>query len=245
MKLTTLSCPRRAVPFSTRLVVLFGGTLDLGWFFIVLGLFFWTEGLKADYSSLFIFRGKLEAASGVVTSVEKSGWTINSTEGPSGDPIYAYHYKFRFGGTDYEGDSYSTESLRAGVAKTVEFPAGRPNLSRICGMDRAPCPGPLGALVFIFVAVGFGMVLPGILKGSRNIRLLAYGELVQRRLISFYEPQNPSRSVRLDSLPGKQGLTKNGEFLKYSFRSVVRAVIWPMVAFAFVVGRFWLKLPWI
>ncbi|EEF62120.1 DUF3592 domain-containing protein [Pedosphaera parvula] len=181
------SSPPRSVPLSTRLVVLFGGTFStFGWFFFGFGMFFvWAMGVKGDYTSAFVMRGKLETASAEVTQVDSTSYTEGGGRHSRGVPIYAYHYKFETGGTGFEGISYRTGRIgkKPGGHMTVEFPAGRPDRSRIQGMRRAVF-GPSVAMVFLFPMVGLGVVLPGLWRGLKNIRLLANGEMAEGRLVS-------------------------------------------------------------
>src|ERR1041385_642528 len=165
----------RAVPLSTRLVVLFGGVLaPFGWFFFGFGMVFvWIFAGNADWSSLISFHGQLETATGKLTSSEQTHFTEGGSKHSRGTPVYAYHYKFNFGGADYEGVSYRTGGgSREGASVTVEFPAGDPACSRIRGMRRAPF-GLVVAFVFLFPAVGLAVVLPGLWSGWKSVRLLA------------------------------------------------------------------------
>ncbi|MEI6196478.1 MAG: hypothetical protein WCS42_19330 [Verrucomicrobiota bacterium] len=189
-----ISNPPRKVPLSTRLVVLFGGMFArLGWMFGGFGMVFvFVFAGNADYSSLLSFRAKMENASGVVTRIEKTsasegGRTIitkTTTTKEEGIPVFAYHYKFSVGGKDYEGLSYFTGTREpSGATVIVEFPPGKPEGSRIRGMRRKLFG--LGAVfVFLFPAIGFGVILVSLMRGWKNIRLLVDGETALGRLIS-------------------------------------------------------------
>ena len=186
-----VSRPPRAVPLSTRLVVLFGGTFSrFGWFFFGFGMFFvWIFGAKGDYTSAFVMRGNLETASGVVTRVENTRFTEGGGRHSKGTPVYAYRYKFAADDREYTATSYRTgKSASEGAQMTVEFPAGKPGSSRIRGMRRAVF-GPSVAMVFLFPIVGLTLVLPGLWQGWKNIRLLTNGETAQGTLVGK-EPTN-------------------------------------------------------
>src|SRR6202158_2777437 len=103
-----VSRPPRTLPWSTRLVVLFGGTFSgFGWLFFGFGMIFvWIFAGKGDYTSAFMMRGVLETAPAVVTGVQNTKFSEGGGKHTPGTPIYAYHYKFQSGGTDYEGTSY-------------------------------------------------------------------------------------------------------------------------------------------
>src|SRR5438270_9829906 len=94
--------PPRAIPLSTRLVVLFAGTLSaFGWSFCVLGMVFvWIFASNADYASAFIMRGTLETAPAVVTGLKNTAFSEGGSRYSSGTPIYAYRYKFQRDGID-------------------------------------------------------------------------------------------------------------------------------------------------
>lgn len=276
--------PPRPVPFSTRLVVLFGGAFaSFGWFFFAFGMVFtWVFAGNADWASAFLFRGPRESVTGRVTASEPTSFSEGGDKHRKGTPVFASRYAFQFGGRDYEGVSYRTGGGPAvGGAVTVEFPAGQPACSRIAGMRRAPLG--LGALfVLIFPAVGLGSILPGLWRGRNSIRLLARGVIAQGRLIDkqptnvsinkqpvfkltfefmdasrqsrravvkteqtrrleddaaetlFYDPQQPSRCVLLDGLPGRQGFAANGELQPNGFWPGARAVALPLLAFLVV-----------
>ncbi len=182
---------RRVVPWSTRVVVLFGGGLAaMGWFFFAFGMIFaWIFGARGDYSSAFVMRGKLETTTALVTAVRDTHFSEGGGKHSKGTPIFACDYQFHHAGADHEGTSYR----RGGGAKTgdrvsVEFPAGRPDHSRLRGMRRAPF-GPAVAFVFIFPALGLGFVLPALWRGWKNLGLLTVGEITTGRLINK-EPTN-------------------------------------------------------
>src|SRR5205823_5176432 len=94
-------------PWSTRLVVLFGGMLSgMGWFLFGFGmLFVWIFASRGDYSSAFFMRGPLETAPGVITAVKNTRFSEGGRQS-KGTPIYACTYMFNAGGSDYEGTSY-------------------------------------------------------------------------------------------------------------------------------------------
>jgi len=189
--------PRR-IPLSTRLVVVFGGGLAFfGWFFFAFGMVFvWVFAGNADWSSLIHFRGSLQTATGQVTASEKTGFSEGGDDHHDGTPVFALHYRFNLGGTNYEGVSYRLGSVgRVGDRVSVEFPAGRPGLSRVRGLKRAPM-SLWAAVVLIIPTIGLATVLPGVWRGMRGLRLLAHGELVTGKLI-----RKEPTSVKVNNLP--------------------------------------------
>lgn len=178
-----VSNPPREVPLSTRLVLLFGGPVAvLGWVFTGMGLMFAVVFAgNADLSSWRDFRGPLETAPGLITTSEETHASEGGGKHSRGTPIYERHFKFHAGGRDYEGTSYCTGGgLRDGQAVTVEFPAGRPDVSRIQGMRRALF-GPAVAFVLTFPLIGFALAGGSLWMGRKNISLLIHGELAQAR----------------------------------------------------------------
>ena len=176
----------RSVPLSTRLVILFGGTLSaIGWcLFAFGGMFAWIFAGNADWSSVFSFRGPLETAQATLTDSAQTHFSEGGGRHSRGTPIFAHHYTFYFEDRRYAGTSYSLgRGPRDGAIAAVEFPAGRPALSRIHGMRRAPF-GPGVWFVFIFPAAGLSMIVPRLLTGRKGVRLLVNGEVAEGRLIS-------------------------------------------------------------
>ncbi len=180
--------PPRDVPHLVRWANLFGGfhnqfgwlwlgiTAALGWFFLPF----------ADFEGLYRFRGPLETAEGTVVASREANLSINDT------PVYGQDYRFVGpDGVERKGTSYATgEQLPPGTRVTIEFPAGRPEISRIRGMRRGkfPIEGWVGVLVLgalvVFVGIGLGFLVTGLRRGLRANRLLAAGELALGRLKS-------------------------------------------------------------
>ncbi len=189
--------PRR-IPLSTRLVVVFGGGFAFfGWFFFAFGMVFvWVFAGNADWSSVVYFHGPMQRTPGQVTGSLETGFSQGGGKHRRGTPIYAMEYRFNLHGANYEGTSYQHGGGKsAGDAVSVEFPVGRPEVSRIVGTRRAPF-SMAAAFVFIFPAIGLATVLPGIWRGMRGLRLLAHGEPVRGRLV-----RKEPTSVKLNKLP--------------------------------------------
>lgn len=188
----------RSIPLSTRLVVVLGGGMSFfGWFFFAFGMIFvWVFAGNADWSSVFYFHGPMQRTPGQVTGSRETGFSEGGGKHRRGTPIYELKYHFHLNGVNYEGTSYKRGSDKtAGDAVSVEFPVGRPEWSRIVGARRAPF-GLAAAFVFIFPAIGLGMVLPGIWRGLRGLRLLAHGELATGKLI-----RKTPTNVKVNDLP--------------------------------------------
>ena len=197
----SMDSPRRGVPWSTRLTVRWGGgRQQFGWCFFAIGMVFaWVFAPEADVSSLLHFRGELVQAEGRVTSSQKTGYSVGGSSSrstgrmrSSGRPVMAHDYRFTVGGTNYEGVSYVTGGgPMEGRTVRVEFPAGRPGISRIQGMRRAAL-GPWMLLVLILPAVGLGVAVSGFLWSQRALSLLGRGAVAVGRLV---DQQRTNRTV--------------------------------------------------
>ncbi|MCD4824453.1 MAG: DUF3592 domain-containing protein [Phycisphaerae bacterium] len=177
MNILDLASPPRDVPLLVRGNVLFGGYLSLfGWVFFGFGMFFvWAFVGNVDYSVVH-FQGQLATAEGTVTHCEESSFSKDNSNTSENTPIYANHYTF----TDSDGRersdvSYASgEQLEPGKSVTLEFPQGKPELSRIKGMRRSPM-SLWNMIVLIFPLVGLVFIVIGLRKGRKAVHLLTYG----------------------------------------------------------------------
>lgn len=125
--------------------------------------------LDFDYAAYTTFRGELRTARGVVVAVKPAdryepGVMRVGTKHARRDEttqIIAVHYAFVDPGqVERQGASYLPASkLKAGATVTIEYPVGRPEVSRIRGYRTAmydSVPFPLGILA------GAGAVLLGV-----------------------------------------------------------------------------------
>ncbi len=175
----SFSLPPRDVPGTVRLRVLFGGILNqMGWFFFGFGmLFVWLFLPNADLTSFYHFRGSLDHTQGTITASQNTHFSEGGSKHHSGTPIYRHDYTFTIAGNLYDGVSYSTaSSLQPGMHVTIEYPQGKPSISRIHGMRRAPV-DPFVLFVLIFPLIGAGFVIPGLIQGRKANRLLANGKV--------------------------------------------------------------------
>jgi hypothetical protein len=172
--------PPRPVPLSVRLRLLFGGMANqLGWLFFGFGMiFFWIFACETDIAALWQFRGELQTAPGIVTQCDESGFEVNDAR------VYTHRYQFEHGGHSYQGVSYARgRNQSEGSQVTVEFPADRPQRSRIEGMDTAIMP--VWALaIALFPIVGMAVLGYGFHRGLVAARLLRHGNLASGRLVS-------------------------------------------------------------
>jgi hypothetical protein len=144
----------------------------LGWFLLVaaaLILLFYAANF--DFAAYTLFRGELRSARGAVTLVRPTGWYEPGTRRvrrDAGTEIVEVAYSFvDSSGTTRSGVSYRPNvRLTAESQVTVEYPAGRPEVSRIRGYRTAmydSMPWALGLMG------GAGAVLLGVgLFGGRG-----------------------------------------------------------------------------
>lgn len=186
-----LQDPPRQIPLLLAIQLLFSGVLcTLGWVFLGFGMIFvWIFAANTDPFAFFVFHGHLETARGVVTSVEETDFSEGGSEHTPGTPIYRLCYRFSYQGHDFEGASYRLRAPRKSIHDvTIEFPAGRPNRSRIRGM-RSAVFGPFALIAAIFPAIGLLFVVFTLRRGFKRIQFLKHGELASGELVAK-EPTN-------------------------------------------------------
>jgi hypothetical protein len=186
-----LGPPPRHVPLALRLRLSLGGFPQIGFFLLLFSTpFFWLFAANADLSGVLV-RGQLTRTTGTVVRVTDT----HASEGKVA--VQRVEYVFRVAGSgERRGTSYVTGAApRTGESVVVEYPAGRPRLSRIEGMRRSMFgPGALVALVFPLV----GLVLAGfgVRHGMRRVRLLEHGSFALATLKSTAET-----NVRVNKRP--------------------------------------------
>ncbi len=181
-----LTDPPRHIPTAVLIQMLLGGFISLfGWIFFGFGMiFFWAFVLNCDPVAWWDFRGQLDSAPGVVTSVDETRFSEGGSEHSSGTPIYAYQYQFTHANQTFDGISYrlgARAELNSNVS--IEFPQGRPQRSRIKGYRTKPFTS-LVLFVVLFPAIGLIIILARLRTGWKRRYLLKYGELAEGKLIS-------------------------------------------------------------
>jgi|YelNatPaOPRAMG01_1025707.scaffolds.fasta_scaffold00775_15 hypothetical protein len=198
LAMPVLSGRPRKVPLSTRVVVLLDGPFAVwGWLFFACGtVFARLFAGNADLTSWLLFRGQVQTAPGIITASEPTHFSQGGGEHSKGTPIVAHHYRFAVSGTNYQGVSFCTGGgLRKGQSVVVEFIPDKPELSRIRGMRRQPF-GPAAGAVVLFPVTGLALVAMGLVRGHRQVQLLAQGEPALGRLVDK-QPTN----VRVNNKP--------------------------------------------
>ncbi len=175
------------MPLSVRFVLMFGGVLGaIGWCVVAAGLVF-TLVFARIAAPLFDdpFAGPLDRTTGKVTGVERTGLRVNNVH------VLAVRFDADVAGHAVSGVSYTRDRPPAvgdEVAVEVARTPGVP--PRIAGMSTHMAPAGLRLLVLIPIAGGV-LVLIGVLRGLRKVRLLVYGELARGELVE----RRPTRTV--------------------------------------------------
>jgi Protein of unknown function (DUF3592) len=191
LRSSCLAEPPRRVPLLVRLQLLFGGAINqFGWVFFGFGMvFFWLFVCRADLTSWYRFRGRLETVQGRVTESSDTGASEGGSKHHRGTPIYRNKFTILVDDKEYQGASYATgRELRTGSVVTLEYPPGKPNVARIRGM-RTNVFGPAVLFVVIFPLVGLGILSYGLVSGVKACSLLACGIQTSGKLM-LKEPTN-------------------------------------------------------
>jgi hypothetical protein len=182
-----LSPPPRDVPFLVRCHLLVSMWTFMGSFFLGLGsIFALTLGLECDpLGSLRLALWGREA-SGTLKDVQETHYEEND------ERVYRFTYSFPLPdgrpqpGTSYwPGKSFDGPMRRApagaGMAITVEYDPVNPGISRIKGTRTGMCAHWV-MFVFIFPTLGAAMLLGGLARGRKQMRLMKWGEAVEATL---------------------------------------------------------------
>lgn len=169
----------RNVPLMLRLRLLFGDWLSqVGWAIFGLTMLVVEPMLfHTDFTSWYLFNGPLEHVAGKVTLVEWAGVSADDER-----DIYEFRYTFRYDNDTYEGRSYKQSGPKPGQDTTVEFPSGRPNLSRIAGMNRDAASIAELLLCLVFPVTGVLLASSRLPRAFRCCNLLATGMVANATL---------------------------------------------------------------
>jgi hypothetical protein len=195
--LNNLAGPPRGVPLLVRLRLMLGGYAQIWWLVLAFAMILACRlHLPEAVATLFRFSGPIDRTTGSIVRVEET------FSGEDDHPIFAYHYEFSMPGPQanavsayeaetacakaptHNGASYAhVGTFRVGQPVMVEFPPGRPNVSRIVGTTSTPG-GSWDLLAGVFPLISLVFVVLGIRRGLRGIRLLRDGQQTMARLLS-------------------------------------------------------------
>ena len=193
----TLARPPRTVPWTLRLVVLFGGVLpQVGWGLLALGLAL-TMVFGAIAAPLFDdpFAGPVQRVVGKIVRVDDTSLRINKND------VLAVHFEVQTGDRTRAGCSYAITYRRGGnnvpeVGSEVQVEIARTPAApmRIVGLDTHMLPA-AAQLVVLLPIVGAVLVLCGVWRNARRLRLLVHGEVATAMLVAS-EPTNTTINGR-------------------------------------------------
>jgi hypothetical protein len=163
----------RPVPRATVWRLFLSGTVNQTcWFILGTGMiFFWIVLFNVDLSFVY-YTGKVERVTGTITDSSETNVSIND------ETVIVNSYRFiATDGRPFEDFSYATGRwFRDGDPVVIEYPAGKPQLSRIQGTSRKLF-GPLGLLFGIGPAAGLVFAYLRMRKILHIKYLLQYGKL--------------------------------------------------------------------
>jgi len=179
-KSVMLASGPREVPFGLRARLYHLNWMSItGWAEIAFGMVFvWVFAMQSDLSELWAFDGKLERAPAVVIDSRATAAKVNRSR------VYSTDYRFTVDGVEYRGRSYARGGYRqAGARVEVEYPAGKPDHSRIVGMSTSLF-GPWGTLAGLAPLPGLVFLMFGLRRGRRSVTLLRQGKVTDGKLVS-------------------------------------------------------------
>jgi hypothetical protein len=164
--------------------MLFGGAASqIGWFLLGFGsIFFWIFAWHADLSGWRFRPGSVAQTSGDALGCSDTHYHVGGTESHRGTPVYKNSYRYTVNGNRYEGASYATGRCVTDGSVTVEYLLSQPEVSRIMGMRRDLL-SPWTILAALLPGAGLALVIAGLVKGRRAVRLLRDGLPAPARLI--------------------------------------------------------------
>jgi hypothetical protein len=181
--------PPRAVPFTLRCRLRFGGILNLtAWGIVAIGLIIsHVFLLDCELLNHVTFSGDKYFVTGYVTFTDETNASENN------ERIYKVNYRYAVAGTEYQGYSFELSShLDSGEEVIVEYLRDAPSVSRIEGMRRYRFPSWAG-IVGIFPLIGLGLVAFGLRRGQHDLRILRSGLPAQGRIV-----EKKATSVRVN-----------------------------------------------
>lgn len=168
-----MSSINRPVPRSTLWRLFLSGTTNqMCWLVLGISMIFgWIVIFNVDLSFIYYW-GNVERVTGTITDSYETNVSIND------EAVFVNSYRFTAAdGRRFEDFSYATGRWhRDGDKVNVEYPAGKPHLSRIHGMQRKMF-GPLGLLFGLGPAAGLVFAYVRGRKILRTKYLLQHGRL--------------------------------------------------------------------
>lgn len=186
-----LAKPPRAVPLALQVRVAFDDALALaGWIVFGIGVVVATVILHFAEPLRDPFAGEIGTSEGKVVTVDRTNTRVNNRS------VLAVHFAYRAEGRDLRGVGYTTDvPPEPGESVAVDYVPGDPATARIDGMRTAVLPRPVW-FVALVPAIGAALLLFGVVRGLRRVRLLRDGVAVAGRLIA-----TRATNVRINNRP--------------------------------------------
>ncbi len=179
----TVNTMNRVVPRSVVLRLFLSGTRNqISWLVLGIGMCLgWVVIFNVDLSFVY-YRGTIELVTGTITDSSETNMSINE------ESVVVNSYRFiTADGRSFEDFSYATGRWHSkGNKVTIEYPKGKPHLSRIQGMRRKLF-GTYGILFAIVPAVGVGLLYFSMRKALKIKHLLQDGRLTTGTLVDKEE----------------------------------------------------------
>ncbi|MCZ6875610.1 MAG: hypothetical protein O7G88_19135 [bacterium] len=168
-----MSTMNRRVPRSTLWRLFLSGTTNqICWLALGIGMILgWIMIFNVDLSFVYYW-GNVEHVTGTITDSYETNVSVNDKT------VFVNSYRFTTSdGRSFEDFSYATGRWsRDGDKVTIEYPAGKPHLSRIQGMQRKMF-GPLGLLFGLGPVAGLVFAYVRVRKILQTKHLLQHGKL--------------------------------------------------------------------
>lgn len=161
--------PRTIEPMLAAQMMLGGAAASIGWFLVAFGsIFGWMFAAHADLTGWRFREGAIATVAGVAANCWDTGYAIGEA------PVYENHYRYQVAGQEFGGWSYATGDCPTGENVTVEYLRAEPGFSRIRGMRREVL-GPWALLGALVPGIGVALVIAGLRRDIRRVRLLRHG----------------------------------------------------------------------
>ncbi|MFN7996264.1 MAG: hypothetical protein U0Q18_21815 [Bryobacteraceae bacterium] len=175
--------PRFIPPLLQWQLLLASPASQIGWVILGFGsIFIWGFLPHADFSGPRFRPRETAEVRGESLDCRTTRFTEGGSKTRRGTPIYENRYRYTIGVKTYESSSYAKGQCLAGGPVRVEYLIRQPDFSRVAGMRRKPL-SPASSLIALFPATGLAMILAGVWKGRRSIRLLRNGSPAVARFL--------------------------------------------------------------
>ena len=187
----------RQIPLQAFANALLGGLINqMGWAFLAFSLIFvWLFAFDflVDQGR---FSGRLERTEALIEAIAPTSAREHKVQ------VYEYRFSFDYRGHHWRASSYFTGHRgESGETVPIEFKPGHPEIARITLPGfRSSLFGGGALLVLIFPLGSLLMIVPGVFKGLRVLRLLHRGELT-RAVLTEQRPTGSTVTINQQRYP--------------------------------------------